>query len=154
MVNAGADQRVLGYLGRALSLELSAVQLYSTQARLTATWGLTEAAERLRKEAHEEMGHVERIIARLLALGAAPNASQLRPVRLGSSLEALLQEGQAFEQELVQLYTEAASHCARQGDHDSRLFFATLLEEESGHARELAAWIEELKRPAAVHGSR
>lgn len=153
MVNASADQRVLGYLGRALSLELSAVQLYSTQARLTATWGLTEAADRLSREAREEMGHVERIIARMLALGAAPNASQLRPVRLGASLETLLQEDQAFEQELVRLYTEAASHCARQGDHDSRLFFVTLLEEEREHARELATWIEELKRPAAASGS-
>ncbi|BAZ93119.1 bacterioferritin [Thiohalobacter thiocyanaticus] len=153
MAYASADQRVLGYLGRALSLELSAVQLYSTQARLTATWGLTEAAERLRTEAREEMGHVERIIARLLALGAAPNASQLRPVRLGANLEALLQEDQSFEQELVQLYTEAAGHCALQGDHDSRLFFTTLLEEEREHARELAAWIEELKRPAATSGS-
>ena len=33
-----ADQRVLGYLGRALSLELSAVQLYTAQARLAESW--------------------------------------------------------------------------------------------------------------------
>ena len=46
---------MLGYLGRALSLEMSAVQLYMTQARLVAAWGLTEPAERLRNEAHEEM---------------------------------------------------------------------------------------------------
>ena len=84
---SNADQTVLGYLGRALSLELSAVQLYSTQAQLVDKWGLTEVAEKFRAESIEEMGHAERIIGRMLALGVAPNASQLRPVALGQSLQ-------------------------------------------------------------------
>ena len=60
MLYARADLRVLGYLGRALSLEFSAVQLYSTQARLVATWGLAEPAERLKNESREEMEHADR----------------------------------------------------------------------------------------------
>jgi bacterioferritin len=110
MPQARTDQRILGYLGRALSLELSAVQMYSTQARLVATWGLDEPARRLREEAHEEMQHVERIIARMLALGVAPNASQLRPVKLGADLQSLLKTGYAFEEELVELYAGAATY--------------------------------------------
>jgi len=51
MLASNADQRVLGYLGRALSLELSAVQLYMTQARLVDTWGLAEVAEKFSAEA-------------------------------------------------------------------------------------------------------
>lgn len=141
------DPRILGYLGRALSLEFSAVQMYSTQARLVASWGLDDAARRLREESHEEMQHVERIIARMLALGAAPNASQLRPVKLGGDLHALLQADYAFETELVQLYLDAARHGARIGSNDDRIFFQTLLEEEQAHARELVAWIQELDRP-------
>jgi bacterioferritin len=147
MFTGNADPRVLGYLGRALSLELSAVQLYSTQACLTATWGLAEAADRFSREAREEMGHAERIIARMLALGVAPNASQLRPVQLGHSLEELLRQDQAFEHELVQLYADATHHCARAGDHDSRLFFETLLGEERAHGEEFARWIQELAGP-------
>lgn len=141
------DQRILGHLGRALSLELSAVQMYSTQARLVATWGLDGPAGRLRDEAHEEMQHVERIIARMLALGVAPNASQLRPVKLGSDLQALLLADQAFEIELVTLYTDAANHSARMGSRDDRVFFQGLLEEEQAHARELAEWIQTLEKP-------
>jgi bacterioferritin len=147
MPQARTDQHILGYLGRALSLELSAVQMYSTQARLVATWGLDEPARRLRDEAHEEMQHVERIIARMLALGVAPNASQLRPVKLGGDLQSLLQTDYAFEQELVQLYTDAAMHGARTGSHDDRVFFQTLLEEERSHAQELVQWMQELERP-------
>lgn len=144
-----SDQRVLGYLGRALSLEFSAVQQYSTQARLVAAWGLDEPAKHLRTEAIEEMGHVDRVISRMLALGVAPNASQLRPVSLASDLQTLLRQDQRLEHELVHLYTNATSYCARQGDHNSRLFFETLLEEEKAHGRELARWLEELERPSA-----
>ncbi|MGD8955830.1 MAG: ferritin-like domain-containing protein [Chromatiaceae bacterium] len=140
-----ADQRVLGYLGRALSLELSAVQLYTAQARLAESWSLSEAAERLRAEAHEEMTHAERIIARMLALGVAPGASQLRPVGLGTNLSDMLRHDQAFEMELVGLYEDAVRHCSRAGLSEDRLLFQALLEEEQAHARELAAWIGQLE---------
>ncbi len=139
------DPTVLGYLGRALSLELSAVQLYTAQARLVDNWGLAEPAERLRAEAHEEMTHVERVIARMLAHGAAPAASQLRPVNLGRDLAELLRHDQAFEQDLVRLYDDATRYCARAGRHDDRQFFEKLLVEEQAHARELADWLDQLQ---------
>lgn len=142
---ANTDQRVLGYLGRGLSLELSAVQLYSTQAKLVENWGLTEIAGKLSAEASEELGHAERIISRMLALGVAPNASQLRPVRLGADLRALLEYDYVFEEELVSLYSKATSHCARIGDHDNRLFFEALLSEEQAHAKTLKEWLQQLQ---------
>ena len=144
MQYAKADTRVLGYLGRALSLELSAVQMYSTQAKLVATWGLTEEAKRFSTEASEEMAHADRIIGRMLALGVAPNASQLRPPKLGDTLQDLLQYNYVFENELIRLYTEATHHCARSGDHANRQFFEEILAEEQGHASELVAWLQEL----------
>lgn len=147
MVSANADLQVLGYLGRALSLELSAVQLYSTQARLVETWGLTEVAGKFSNEASEEMAHADRIISRMLALGVAPNASQLRPVQLGQNLMELLQSDHAFENELVGLYTNATRYCARIGDHDNRVFFEALLSEEQEHAAGLVNWIQELQQP-------
>lgn len=147
MLSNNADLRVLGYLGRALSLEFSAVQLYSTQARLLETWGLTEVAEKFRHEASEEMAHADRIISRMLALGVAPNASLLRPVRLGQTLLELLQHDHAFENELVGLYQEATRHCARIGDHDNRVFFEALLKEEQAHAAGLIKWLQDLQQP-------
>lgn len=149
---ANADQRVLGYLGRALSLELSAVQLYSTQARMLAAWGLAEASKRMSEEAHEELGHADRIIARMLALGFAPNASQLRPVKLGGNLLELLLHDYEFENELVSLYDQASRYCASAGDHDGRTFFEALLNEEKTHAKELVEWLHELGY-AGVPGS-
>ena len=152
MLQAQADSRVFGYLGRALSLELSAVQLYSTQARLLGAWGLAEASERLRAEAIEEMGHADRIIGRMLALGVSPGASQLRPVQLGRTLQELLMYDHAFEKELINLYSQAARHCARSADHDNRLFFEALLEEEKSHAHTLVQWMKEIGQAAVDEG--
>ena len=145
MLTSSTDQRVLGYLGRALSLELSAVQLYSTQARLVSSWGLSEPASRLQAESEEELGHANRIIERMLALGVAPGASQLRPVKLGRTLVELLEVDMAFENDLVQLYGDAVKHCARAGYHDDRLFFESLLKEEQAHHVELAQWVRQLQ---------
>jgi bacterioferritin len=146
MLASNTDQRILGYLGRALSLEFSAVQLYSTQARLVNTWGLAEVAAKFSAEASEEMSHAERIISRMLALGVAPNASLLRPVRLGQNLQQLLEHDHAFEKELIGLYEDAARHCARMGDHDNRVFFEALLAEEQHHAESLQQWLQQLQQ--------
>lgn len=156
MLAAKSDQKVLGFLGRALSLELSAVQQYATQARLVASWGLSEAAASLRKEAQEELAHADRIIERMLAIGVAPGASQLRPVRIGGDLTALLSANQQFEQDAIGLYQSAVRHCATTGDHDSRMFFQELLQEEQEHLAELNAWLARLQQvpDQQVRGSR
>lgn len=146
------DQKVLGYLGRALSLEFSAVQLYSTQARLASNWGLDKAAEQFRHEALEETEHAERIIARMLALGAAPAASQLRPVKLGVDLITLLRGNWHFEMELVNLYQGAVTHCLNLGSNDDRVFFQSLLDEERKHAEDLKKWIASLEAVSSEPG--
>ena len=146
MLAARSDQKVLGYLGRALSLELSAVQQYSTQARLVASWGLSEAAASFRKEAGEELQHADRIIDRMLAVGVAPAASQLRPVKLAADLSGLLSLNQQFEADVIGLYQSATRHAASVGDHDSRVFFEELLQEEQAHHAELGDWLRRLQQ--------
>lgn len=146
MLAARSDQKVLGFLGRALSLELSAVQQLSTQARLVAAWGLDEAAESFKKEAAEEFEHADRIVGRMVAVGVAPNASQLRPVRLANDLSELLEINRQIEAEAVRLYQAATAHCAAVGDHDSRIFFESLLEEEQQHLSELNEWLTRIRQ--------
>ncbi len=147
MRHARIHPRTLGYLGRALSLELSAVQQYMTQASLAEAWGLSEAAERLRAETVEEMQHAERIIQRMLALGVAPNASQLRPAGVARNLIDLLRQDALLETEIVALYQEASLFCQRVGDLANAEFFATLLDEEAAHAEEIAQWLAALGVP-------
>jgi bacterioferritin len=136
--------RVLGYLGRALSLELSAVQQYMTQASLVELWGDNAAAERFRRETVEEMQHAERLIQRMLQLGVAPAASQLRPAAHAADLEGLLQLDAALEQDLIQHYAEAMRFCLLVGDGNNEAFFRALRDEEQHHGEELGAWLASL----------
>ena len=144
MSQFGTHPRIPGYLGRALSLEYTAVQQYMTQAALTEAWGLSDAAERFRREVVEEMQHAERLIKRMLGLGLAPSSSQLRPSAVGGSLIEMLQLDMRLEADIVALYDEATDFCRRIGDLENAAFFGALLAEEQAHAGDVQQWLAEL----------
>jgi len=133
MAYTDTDPKVLGFLGRALSLEMTAVQQYLTLSRLLKLRGFDEIADKFKHEAQEEMAHADRIIGRMLVLGVAPAATQLRSAQLGDSLPALINSAQALESEILSFYQQAVNHCAHINDFDNRLFFEQLLQEEREH---------------------
>jgi bacterioferritin len=151
MAMGAVHPRVLGYLGRALSLELSAVQQYMTQASLVELWDLQEEAARFRAETVEEMQHAERIVKRMLALGVAPAASQLRPVAHAADLVGLLRLNAVLENDLIQHYAEAVRFCLLIGDSDSESFFRGLWNDEQHHGEELSAWLTSLSAHSHRH---
>jgi bacterioferritin len=144
-----ANPRVLGYLGRALSHEFSAVQQYLTHAELAALWGMTEAEQYFHEEARGEQSHAARLTSRMLQLGAMPNASQLTPVRAGPTLLDLFEADRALEQRAVEIYREAANYSALIHAAADQALFTTLMQEELSHARELDLWIARLRQPQA-----
>lgn len=137
------DAKILGYLGRALSLELTAVQQYLTAARLLKLRGFEDVARKCEHESKTEMEHVERIIGRMLVLGVAPNASRLRPAVLRSSLPDLISAIEKLEAEIISFYQQAVNHCRTVNDYDNRVFFERLMEEERIHSGSLSSWHRE-----------
>jgi bacterioferritin len=136
--------RVLGYLGRALSLELTAVQQYMTQASLVGLWGDQASSDRFREEAVEEMQHAEQIVQQMLLLGAAPGASQLQPVTHAADLLGLLVQNADLEQQLIDHYSEASRFCRLINDQANQAFFEALLSDEQHHSADLETWINQL----------
>lgn len=136
--------RVLADLGRALSLELTAVQQYLTQAELLEGWGDSDSADRFRRETVEEMQHAQRIVQRMLRLGVAPGASQLQPAHHAGDLAGLLRLNQDLEGQLVGHYQEAMALCERIGDVENQAFFRDLWLEERQHGEALEAWLTSL----------
>ncbi|MDI9405236.1 MAG: ferritin-like domain-containing protein [Chitinophagaceae bacterium] len=144
--------RVLGYLGRALSLELTAVQQYMTQAALVSVWGDQDSAQWFREESVSEMRHAEAIVHRLIALGSAPAASQLLPAAHAPDLVGLLRADLVLEDQLLNLYAEAVRFCLLIGDGEQEGFFRQLWREEQQHGEVLAAWLGRLQHPhGALH---
>jgi bacterioferritin len=148
---AAAHPRVLGYLGRALSLELSAVQQYMTHASLAERWGDADAAQRFRQETVEEMQHAERLVRRMLALGVAPAASQLRPVGHAPDLLGLLRLNGQLEAALIEHYDQAVRFCKQIGDQENEALFRELWSDEQHHDQDLALWMQSLISSESHH---
>jgi len=140
MAYKNVDAEVLGYLGRALSMEMSAVQQYLTLSRLLRLRGFDDIASHFHQEANDELAHADRIIGRMLVLGVAPNMTQLRPAQLGESLPELMASAEELENHIVSLYQKAVAHCHSINDFDNHLFFDALLKEEQQHASSIANW--------------
>ena len=132
-----ADPRTLGWLARALTHEMSAVQQYLAQSVLARLWGDYELSMKLRREAVEELQHAERLMERLLQLGVAPSAGNLPPARLGRSVADMLAADHVLEVDAVRLYEEAVAHAKRMRDADSVKLLEGILAEEMAHVREI-----------------
>ncbi len=131
------DPRTLGWLTRALTHEMSAVQQYLAQSVLARLWGDEALAKHLRNEASEELEHAERLMERLILLGVAPSAGTLPPVRLGRSVQDLLAADRVLEVDAVRLYQEASAHAQRMRDPDTAALLDSILGEELAHVHEL-----------------
>ena len=131
------DPRTLGWLSRALTHEMSAVQQYLAQSVLARLWGDEALSSKLRSEAVEELGHAERLMERLIAVGVAPSAGNLPPSRLGRSVDDMLAADRELEVEAVRLYQEAVAHAQRMRDSGSAALLAEILAEEMEHVQEI-----------------
>ena len=145
-MNMHSDPRISGYLTRALSHEMGAVQQYLMQATLAGLWGMPELSARLHKDSGEELGHVGQIMQRMLELGIACNATQLAPVRPGRSVQEMLLIDREIELEVIHLYEEASRYCARVRDNETQLLFDRLLQDELGHLQDINQQLTKLSR--------
>lgn len=138
MSRPSVDPRTLGWLARALTHEMSAVQQYLAQSVLARLWGDERLAEHLRHEAVEELGHAERLMEKLILSGMAPSAGNLTPARLGRTADELLAADRQLEVDAVQLYRHAVAHAERMRDADSAQLLAGILAEEMSHVEAIA----------------
>jgi len=131
------DPRTLGWLSRALSHEMRAVQQYLAQSVLARLWGDEALAKKLRHEAVEELSHAERLMERLIECGIAPSAGNLHPARLGRSADELLGADRELEVDAVRLYQEAVAHAQRMRDPATAALLAAILAEEMAHVQDI-----------------
>ena len=141
-----ADPRISGYLSRALSHEMAAVQQYLLQAKLTGMWGLSAQSAKFRLDVSEELVHAERLMERMLILGIPCNATQLPPIRPGRTLEEMLQIDRLLEIEAIHLYEEAANYCGRRQDAETQVLMLDILKDELGHLQDLDQQLATLQK--------
>ena len=140
------DTRVIEYLNRGLRSELTAVSQYWLHFRMLNDWGYVELAKFWRKESIEEMNHADRFIDRILFLDGFPNLQELDPLRIGQTVQEILDSDLAAETEARALYLEAAQYCDSINDRVSKRLFEDLAEDEEGHIDFLETQLELIRQ--------
>ena len=127
------DEKVIEYLNKALTNELTAINQYWLHYRVLANWGLDKLAEYERHESIDEMKHADTLAERILFLDGLPNFQAIHKLKVGENVEEVLKADLALELEAIPLLKEAILHAESVRDYISREIFERILESEEEH---------------------
>ncbi len=127
------DPKVIEFLNKALTNELTAINQYWLHYRVLHNWGVTRLAEYERHESIDEMKHADTLADRILFLEGLPNFQALHKLKVGENVEEILKADLALELEAIPLLKDAIRHCEDVRDYTSREVFERILESEEEH---------------------
>ena len=99
-----SDPKVVEYLNKALTNELTAINQYWLHYRTLHHWGVRKLADYERHESIDEMKHADVLAERVLFLDGLPNFQAIHKLKVGETVEEILKADLAMEM-------EAASRC-------------------------------------------
>ncbi len=127
------DSKVIEFLNKALTNELTAINQYWLHYRVLADWGVTKLADYERHESIDEMKHADMLAERILFLNGLPNFQAIHRLKVGETVEEILKADLAVEMEAIPLLKDAIAHCESVRDYTSREIFERILESEEEH---------------------
>ncbi|CAI8414360.1 MAG: bacterioferritin [Hyphomonadaceae bacterium] len=128
-----SDPKVVEYLNKALKNELTAINQYFLHARMLKDWGVSKLAAYERKESIEEMEHADWLIERILFLEGLPNLQDLGKLRIGETVEEILNCDLQLEHDAIPLLRDAMEYSESVRDYVSRDLFGKILHNEEEH---------------------
>ena len=127
------DPKVIDYLNEVLKNELTAINQYWLHYRLYDHWGVRKLAEFEKHESIDEMKHADMVAERILFLDGLPNFQLLGRLRIGESVQEVLQADLDLEMEALPPLRDAIEHCEKVRDYGSRDLFYKILHNEEEH---------------------
>ena len=127
------DVKVIEYLNKALTNELTAINQYWLHYRVLNDWGVYKLAAYERHESIDEMKHADWLADRILFLDGLPNFQALHKLKVGETVEEILKADLALENEAIPLLREAADYCQEVKDFTTGQLFENILASEEQH---------------------
>lgn len=140
------DAKVIEFLNEALKNELTAINQYWLHYRVLDNWGVTKLAEFERHESIDEMKHADKLAERILFLEGLPNFQMIGRLKVGETVEEIIQADIALEHEAIPLLRDAVAYCESVRDYVSRDLFAYILTSEEDHLDELEKQVDMIER--------
>jgi bacterioferritin len=140
------DEKVIEFLNGALKNELTAINQYFLHYRVLNHWGIKRLAKFEYDESIDEMKHADKLAERILFLDGLPNFQLLGRLRIGSTVEEILQADLETEMEAIPLLRDAIAHCETVRDYVSRDLFQHILDSEEEHVDTIETQFEMIGR--------
>lgn len=141
------NEKLLSVLNELLADELSAISQYMVHSEMCEHWGFTKLHEAIEGQAMDEMHHAEWLIQRIIFLEGTPIVSQLKPIKIGTTVSEMIGNDQEAEQGAVRAYNAGIRLAGDVDDQGTADFLTNILKMEEGHvdwAEEQRAQIERM----------
>lgn len=131
------NQRVIDALNRAIVGEQQAFQQYHLNSKVLLRVGLSKAAQSWHQESMDEVGHMGKLMERVLFLEGEPVAGEETEVVLDTALPDQIERALALEKKAVQTYSGLVDIAESVGDYGTRDLATDILQDEEGHVQHL-----------------
>jgi len=133
----GHDQIIEG-LNRALTIELTAINKYFCQSKMSKNWGFLKLAAKHYEESVGEMKHADRIIERILFLDGVPEIARYDVIRVGTNVTEQFENDLKLETGGVNAYNELVNLAIQLKDNGTHALALEILTESEEHVD----WLE------------
>jgi bacterioferritin len=127
------NEKVVTVLNSLLADELTAINQYMVHAEMCENWGYSKLYTAIKKQAMDEMHHAGWLIERIIFLEGYPMVNKLNAIRIGKTVEEMINNDDEDELGAVRSYNAAIKIAREVEDQGTVDLLTKILKMEEGH---------------------